>query len=151
MPRPKNTTHKWKHNDNPMETKKRRGMEILQRGTTEDRNRRPIKLQPDGKINKMLTGKNNRQNTNKNQQTKPGERNNKSPQKRPEGEKKSIQHCNKEKQKQIWKHESLHTKPAQIKGRNRKRTQREYKRPSQKNQQGKKEQNHNFSGKKKGE
>ena len=110
--------------------KKRRRMEILQRGTTEDRNRRPIKLQPDGKINKMHTGKNNRQNTNKNQQTKPGERNrdNNSPKKRSEGEKKSIQHCNKEKQNQTWKHESL--------GRNRKRTQREYKRPSQKNQQG---------------
>ena len=53
----------------------------------------------------MHTGKNNRQNTNKKQQTKPGERNrdNKSPKKRPEGEKKRIQHCNKEKQKQTWK------------------------------------------------
>ena len=90
----------------------------------------------------MHTGKNNRQNTNKNQQTKPGERNrdNKSLKKRPEGEKKRIQHCKKEKQKQTWKHESLHTKPGQTKGRNRKRnrkrTQREHKRPSQKNQQG---------------
>ena len=104
MPRHKNTTHKWKDKDNPMETKKRRRMEIFQQGTTEARNRRPIKLQPDGKINKMHTGKNNRQNTNKNQQTKPGERNwdNKSPKKRPEGEKNCIQHCNKKK-----KHESM--------------------------------------------
>ena len=133
MPRPKNTTHKWKHNDNPMETKKRRRMEIFQQRTTEAKNRRPIKLQPDGKINKMHTGKNNRQNTKK--QTKPGKRNrnNKSPKKRPEGEMKRSQHCNKEKQKQTWEHESLHTKPGQIKGSNRKRT---HKKPSQKNQQG---------------
>ena len=114
-----------------METKKRRRMEIFQQRTTEARNRRPIKQQPDGEINKMHTGKNNLQNTNKNQQTKPGKRNrnNKSPEKGPEGEKKRIQHCNKEKQKQTWK-------PGQTKGRNRKRTQREHKRPSQKNQQG---------------
>ena len=121
-----------------METKKRRRMEYF--------NKELQKLETGGQISykqmeksiKCRLEKTISKTRIKTNRPSRGERNRdyKNPKKRPEGEKKRIQHCNKEKQKQTRKHESLHTKPGQTKGRNRKRTQREHTRPSQKNQQG---------------
>ena len=104
----------------------------------------------------MHTGKNNRQNTNKNQQTKPGERNrdNKSLKKRPEGEKKRIQHCKKEKTNKYESMKAYIQSQAKLKEGIEKGIEKEHReniRDLVKKSARKEEQNHNFSGKKKGE